>query len=82
MNSVESLEAARAELDGLRDGRLLDTLIEERGDLDGFDIAVATEPGEPVPAFAASTATWAIHSWPAVTDPTAVFNTVVAGPPS
>lgn len=70
------------EMDADRYGRLLDTLIEERGDLDGFDIAVATEPGESVPAFAASTATWAIHSWPAVADPTAVFNTVVAGPPS
>ena len=61
---------------------LLDTIAEERGSLDGFDIAVRAEPGEPVPAFAADTATWAVHSWPAVADPDAVFNTVVHGPPS
>lgn len=69
------------DMDADRYGRLVDTLVEERGDLDGFDIAVATDPGEPVPAFAMATATWAIHAWPPVAEPTAVFDTVVAGPP-
>ncbi|MEM8706029.1 MAG: LLM class flavin-dependent oxidoreductase [Actinomycetota bacterium] len=70
------------EMDAERYGRLLDTVVEERGTLDGFDIAMATDPGEPVADFAADTATWAIHAWPAVAEPDAVFNTVVHGPPS
>lgn len=69
-------------MDADRYSRLLDTIVEERGSLDGFDIALTTEPGEPVPPFASSTATWALHSWPAVADADAVFNTVVHGPPS
>ncbi|MEO0492317.1 MAG: LLM class flavin-dependent oxidoreductase [Actinomycetota bacterium] len=69
------------EMDTERYGRLVDTIVEERGTLDGFDIAMSTAPGEPVAAYAADTATWAIHAWPAVPDPDAVVNTVVQGPP-
>lgn len=69
------------DMDADRYGRLIETLVEERGDLDGFDVAVATEPGQPVPAYAADTATWAMHAWPAVADLDHVFNTVVHGPP-
>ncbi|MEM8705829.1 MAG: LLM class flavin-dependent oxidoreductase [Actinomycetota bacterium] len=69
------------EMDADRYGRLVETIIEERGSLDGFDIAMATEPGKPVAGFATDTATWAIHAWPAIADPDAVVDTVTHGPP-
>ena len=60
---------------------LIETIEAERGNLDGFDIAVATEPGEPAPAYTADTATWAVHSWPAVADVDVMSATIVNGPP-
>jgi len=46
-----------------------------------FDIALSTTPGEPVGDYARATATWAIHAWPALPDPDAVFEIVTTGPP-
>lgn len=60
---------------------LLETIVAERGSLDGFDIAVMTDPGGEPPAYTTDTATWAVHAWPAVADPDHVFDTVVHGPP-
>jgi alkanesulfonate monooxygenase SsuD/methylene tetrahydromethanopterin reductase-like flavin-dependent oxidoreductase (luciferase family) len=61
--------------------RILDELVAERGSLDGFDIAVRTAPGQQLPAFAASTATWHVQAWPVRTDLDLLFDTVAAGPP-
>ena len=57
-------------------------VVAERGGLDGFDIALSTTPGEPVADYARETATWAIHAWPALPDPDAVFEIVTTGPPA
>jgi alkanesulfonate monooxygenase SsuD/methylene tetrahydromethanopterin reductase-like flavin-dependent oxidoreductase (luciferase family) len=46
-----------------------------------FDISLSTTPGEPVAEYARETATWAIHAWPALPDPDAVFEIVTTGPP-
>ena len=69
------------EMDEERHARLLDIVIEERGSLDGFDIAVRTDPGVMPPAYTHDSATWAIHAWPDVVDPQQVMETVVLGPP-
>ena len=69
------------EMDEDRYAVLLETIEAERGTLDGFDIAVATEPGEPAPAYTADTATWAVHSWPAIVDVDAMSSTIANGPP-
>ena len=60
---------------------LLERIVAERGTLDGFDIAVRAEPGERAPDYTADTATWAVHSWPAVADLGHLFNPGVHGPP-
>ena len=49
--------------------------------LDGFVIALSTKPGEPVVDYARETATWAIHAWPALPNPDAVFEIVTTEPP-
>ena len=41
---------------------------------------LSTTPGEPVADYA-ETATWAIHAWPALPNPDAVFEIVTTGPP-
>ena len=69
------------EMDADRYGRLIETVVAERGGLDGFDIALSTTPGEPVADYARETATWAIHAWPALPNPGAVFEIVTTGPP-
>ena len=68
-------------MDADRYGRLIETVVAERGGLDGFDIALSTTPGEPVADYACETATWAIHAWPALPDADAVFEIVTTRPP-
>ena len=69
------------EMDAARYTALVDTIVAERGSLDGFDIAVRVDPGDAPPAYTDGTATWAIHAWPEAPDLDALLKTVVAGPP-
>lgn len=69
------------EMDADRYGRLIETVVAERGGLDGFDIALSTAPGEAVADYARETATWAIHARPALPDTDAVFEIVTTRPP-
>ncbi len=69
------------DMDADQYNRALDEIVTIRGSLDGFDVAVKTTPGELPPDFVRDTATWAMHSWPAVADLNDLFNTVMAGPP-
>ncbi len=48
------------EVDLDRFGRMVDLVVEARGDLDSFDIAVRADPGVDLAAFAARGATWAL----------------------
>jgi len=61
--------------------RLLEVIVEERGGLEDFDIAVRTDPGVMPPAYTHDSATWAVHAWPELVEPADVLKTVVAGPP-
>lgn len=69
------------EVDAERYPRMLDQVASVRGDLDGFDVAVATEPGAMPAPFTHDTATWAMHAWPAVADLPHLFDIVGHGPP-
>jgi len=44
--------------------RAVDTVVEHRGNLDGFDICVRADPGVDVDAYGAAGATWVIHAPP------------------
>ena len=54
--------------------RMMATIVDERGNLDGFDIALNVAPGTDVSPRAAQGATWAIHAF----EPTATFADVMA----
>ncbi|MEM9202319.1 MAG: LLM class flavin-dependent oxidoreductase [Actinomycetota bacterium] len=70
------------EMDADRYARLIETITAERGDLDGFDIAVRVDPGTNPPTYTDGTATWAVHAWPEIADVAALLETVSHGPPS
>lgn len=55
--------------------RMVETVVRERGDLEGFDISVLNHPGVDLTAFEAAGATWAMHSWL----PNEPFDDVMAG---
>ncbi len=61
--------------------RIVDTIIAERGNLDGFDVCVQALPDGSAPPFAVLGATWLLQSFPAVADPDEVAARVAAGPP-
>ncbi len=69
------------EMDAARYERMIETIVAERGSLDGFDIAVRAEPGEAPPSYVEGTATWTLQSWPEIVDPEKLMESVVAGPP-
>jgi hypothetical protein len=69
------------EMDAAHYEALIETILAERGHLDGFDIAVRVDPGTVPPDYTQGTATWAVHAWPESVDPDALLETVVAGPP-
>ncbi len=57
----DGLFPIEVDLDGFRS--MLDVVGEERGSLEGFDVAVLAHPGIDVGAFAAAGATWAMWSF-------------------
>lgn len=68
------------EVDEAQFATCVDTVMAERGTLDGFDIAVGTKPGHEVPAFTKDVATWALHAFPAVVDQNELERVIEAGP--
>lgn len=69
------------EVDADRFAGMLDVVRAERGDLDGFDIAVRVEPGSAPPRWAGA-ATWVMHGFAPGADPDAVLGVITAGPPT
>lgn len=76
----DGLFPIEVDLDGFR--RMLDVVVEERGDLDGFDVSVLAHPGVDVPAFAAAGATWAMWSFLPGEPAADVLADAAAGPPA
>ena len=68
------------DMDADRYSRLIETVVAERGDLDGFDIALSTTPGEPVADYAVRRRPGR-STRPAVPDTDAVFEIVTTRPP-
>ncbi len=69
------------EADGDCFARIVEEIATERGDLDGFDIAIQAHPDGSVPDFVDRGATWILQTWPALADPDDVAARVAAGPP-
>ncbi len=62
--------------------RMIDVVRAERGTLDGFDVAVRVEPGDPTPGWALETATWTLHGFGPVEPADRVLAVITAGPPT
>ncbi|MBT5581324.1 MAG: hypothetical protein HOJ56_13530 [Acidimicrobiaceae bacterium] len=58
----------------------LEEIVSVRGSLDGFDICLGTNPGDPPPPYV-DHATWLLQAFPAVADLDELFNVVMHGPP-
>jgi alkanesulfonate monooxygenase SsuD/methylene tetrahydromethanopterin reductase-like flavin-dependent oxidoreductase (luciferase family) len=70
------------EVDDDQFDRMLATVAEIRGGLDGFDVCVRAEPDGSPPPYADRGATWMVQSFPAIVDLDDVYDRVVHGPPS
>lgn len=76
----DGIHALEVDRDGLR--RMLDIVEVERGTLEGFDIAVAVEPGADGAEWDGCGVTWAMHSFESVAPAADILATIAAGPPS
>lgn len=65
--------------DGL--SRMLDVVVEERGSLDGFDVAIVGRPGADVTDLAERGATWVMWAFQPGDGPPDILPFVEAGPP-
>jgi hypothetical protein len=74
-DGVFAIEIDRA---GLR--RVIRLVAEERGHLDGFDVAVSAVPGLDLAGWEADGATWAMWSFPPGTSASGVRARIEAGP--
>jgi alkanesulfonate monooxygenase SsuD/methylene tetrahydromethanopterin reductase-like flavin-dependent oxidoreductase (luciferase family) len=68
------------EVDRERLARMLDTVAETRGDLDGFDVCVQVEPGHGPPSWLPAEVTWVLQGYPAVVEPAQLLQSIAAGP--
>ncbi len=69
------------DVDEVRYRRMVDAVVEQRGSLDGFDIAVLFDEGSSVPTWAADTATWVMRNFGPGATRTEVMQVATAGPP-
>lgn len=69
-------------LDAQEIARLSDTIVEIRGDLDNFDIAVSVRPGADVDAMSKAGATWLMHAFWIDHTPDQIVSFIESGPPA
>ena len=69
------------EVDDEQFDRMLATIADIRGDLDGFDVCVRAAADGTPPPYADRGATWVVQSFPAIVDLDHLYDRVVHGPP-